>query len=85
MRSRILIADDEPSHRLMLKANLKADYDVFEAENGLQAVEAVRQQFFDLGLMDIRMPEMDGVEALAQIKKISPGIVVILMTAFESL
>jgi len=85
MRPRILIADDEPSLRLMLRANLKADYDVLEAENGLQAVEAARQQFFDLVLMDIRMPEMDGLEALAQIKKISPGIVVFLMTAFESL
>lgn len=85
MRPKILIADDEPSLRLMLRANLKADYDVFEAENGLYAVEAVRQQFFDLVLMDIRMPEMDGLEALAQIKQISPGVVVFLMTAFESL
>jgi two-component system response regulator HydG len=84
MRIKILIVDDEPSHRLMLRANLKADYDVFEAEDGLQAVEAVRQQFFDLVLMDIRMPGMDGLDALAQIKRISPGILVFLMTAFES-
>lgn len=84
MRIKILIVDDEPSHRLMLRANLKAEYDVFEAEDGLQAVEAVRQQFFDLVLMDIRMPGMDGLDALAQIKQISPGILVFLMTAFES-
>ncbi|MFC1718483.1 sigma-54-dependent transcriptional regulator [Candidatus Poribacteria bacterium] len=85
MRPRILIADDEPSLRLALRANLKADYDIYEAEDGLQAVEAVRQQFFDLVLMDIRMPGMDGLDALAQIKQISPGIVVFLITAYESL
>jgi two-component system response regulator HydG len=85
MRPKILIADDEPSLRLMLRANLKADYDVFEVEDGLQAVMAVRQQFFDLVLMDIRMPGLDGLDALVQIKQISPGIVVFLMTAYESL
>ena len=84
MRIKILIVDDEPSHRLMLRANLKSDYDIFEADDGLQAVEAVRQQFFDLVLMDMRMPGMDGLDALAQIKQISPGILVFLMTAFES-
>ena len=46
MRIKILIVDDEPSHRLMLRAHLKSDFDVFEAEDGLQAVEAVQKQFF---------------------------------------
>ncbi len=84
MRLKILIVDDEPSHRLMLRAHLKSDYEVFEATDGVSAVEAVRQQFFDLVLMDIRMPGMDGLEALAQVKEQSPGILVFLITAFES-
>lgn len=84
MRLKILIVDDEPSHRLMLFAHLKSDYDVSEASDGFQAVEAVKQQFYDLVIMDIRMPGMDGLAALRQIKAISPGIVVFIMTAFQS-
>lgn len=84
MRVKILIVDDEPSHRLMLSAHLKSGYDICEAADGLQAVEAVKKQFFDLVLMDIRMPGMDGLEALRQIKAISPGIAVFIMTAFQS-
>ena len=84
MSIKILVAEDEPGLRLALRANLKTHYDVHEAENGLQAVEAVRHQVFDVVLMDIRMPEMDGLDALAQIKKISPEVPVFLMTAFQS-
>ena len=84
MSIKILIAEDEPGLRLALRANLKAHYDVYEAADGLQAVEAVRQQFFDVVLMDIRMPGMNGLDALAEIKKISPGVLVFMMTAFES-
>ncbi len=84
MSIKILIAEDEPGLRLALRANLKAHYDVYEAEDGVQAVEAVRQQFFDIVLMDIRMPGLDGLDALAQIKKISPGILIFMMTAYQS-
>ncbi len=84
MRVKILLVDDEPSHRLMLRAHLKSGYDVSETSDGFQAVEAVKKQFFDLVLMDIRMPGIDGLETLRQIKAISPGIAVFIMTAFQS-
>jgi two-component system response regulator HydG len=47
-------------------------------------VNAVKEEFYDMILMDVRMTEMDGIEALEEIKKISPGIPVLMMTAYPS-
>jgi two-component system response regulator HydG len=82
---KILVVDDEPSQRKMLKANLSLDgYRVLEADDGSDAIAKVTDEFFDLILMDNRMSNMDGIEALREIKKISPGIPVIIVTAFAS-
>jgi two-component system response regulator HydG len=82
---KILIVDDDTTHRLMLKATLLADgYHVFEAENGEVAVQMVKEEFFDLIMLDLKMPKMGGIEALKHIKKISPGIPILIMTAYAS-
>jgi two-component system response regulator HydG len=82
---KILVTDDEPSQRKMLKANLSLEgYEVHEADDGLSAIQRVNEEFFDLILMDNRMSNMDGIEALREIKKISPGIPVIIITAYAS-
>jgi two-component system response regulator HydG len=82
---KILVVDDEPSQRKMLKANLSLDgYQVFEAEDGQEAISRVADEYFDLILMDNRMSNVDGIEALKEIKKISPGIPVIIITAYAS-
>ena len=82
---RILVVDDEESHRIMLRAVLKEEgYDVSEASDGAEAVKAVEQDPFDLILMDIRMRTMDGIEALGEIRKISPLVPVLIMTAYAS-
>jgi two-component system response regulator HydG len=52
--------------------------------NGVQALEQVRQQVFDLVLCDIRMAEMDGIETLKEIKTLNPSIPVLIMTAYSS-
>jgi len=84
-KTKILVVDDEPSQRKMLQANLSLDgYQVFQAEDGLDAISKVSAEFFDLILMDNRMSQMDGIEALKEIKKISPGIPVIIITAYAS-
>ncbi|MGA8830300.1 MAG: sigma-54 dependent transcriptional regulator, partial [Desulfomonilaceae bacterium] len=84
-QAKILVVDDEPSQRKMLKANLSLDgYQVFEAEDGKDAIERVSDEFYDLILMDNRMSNVDGIEALREIKKISPGIPVIIITAYAS-
>ncbi len=84
-KAKILVVDDEPSQRKMLQANLSLDgYEVLEAEDGSTAIARVSEEFFDLILMDNRMSQMDGIEALREIKKISPGIPVIIITAYAS-
>jgi len=84
-KPRILVVDDEASHRIMLRAVLKEEgYDLAEASDGLEAVKAVEQEPFDLILMDIRMKDMDGIEALTEIRKISPLVPVLIMTAYAS-
>jgi two-component system, NtrC family, response regulator HydG len=84
-RAKILVVDDEESHRIMLRAVLKEEgYEVAEATDGAEAVKAVEQQPFDLILLDIRMTTMDGIEALAEVRKISPLVPVLIMTAYAS-
>jgi two-component system response regulator HydG len=81
----ILVVDDDLAHRMMLKKLLAGwGYEVFEADDGSGAIEKVRQTSFDLILMDIRMLNISGIEALEQIKIINPAIPVIIMTAYAS-
>jgi two-component system response regulator HydG len=85
MKPKILVVDDESSHRQMIKAVLSAEgYEIREAADGNQAVKAVEEKFHDLILMDIRMPGPSGIESLQKIKDISPGIPIIIMTAYAS-
>ncbi|RJP93891.1 MAG: sigma-54-dependent Fis family transcriptional regulator [Desulfobacteraceae bacterium] len=85
MKPEILIVDDDVSHRQMLVAVLSEEgYRVTGASDGEQAVSEVEKKFYDLILMDIRMSRMGGIEALKRIKDISPGIPIIIMTAYAS-
>jgi two-component system response regulator HydG len=85
MKLKILVVDDDLSLRQLLHAVLTAEgYQVTQADDGQTAVALVEKQFFDLILMDIRMARMDGIEALKRIKEISPGIQIIIMTAYAS-
>lgn len=85
MQPKILIVDDDAAQRQMLLAVLSHEqYEVSEADDGTAAVAAVEAQFFDLILLDIRMPKMGGIEALTRIKQLSPGIPIILITAYAS-
>jgi two-component system response regulator HydG len=81
----ILIVDDDAVHRRAVRLNMAGwGYSVTEADDGEEAVRQSRVRTFDLILMDIRMTKMSGLEALEQIKKISPTIPVIIMTAYAS-
>ena len=85
MKPNILVVDDEPAHRQMIEAVLDAEgYEIVQAEHGGAAISAVENRFYDLVIMDVRMPDVDGIEALQKIKQISPDIPVIIMTAYAS-
>ncbi|MBQ8199529.1 MAG: response regulator [Lachnospiraceae bacterium] len=83
MAKNILICDDAAFMRMMIKDILtKNGYNVAgEAENGLKAVEKYAEVKPDLVLMDITMPEMDGIQALKKIKASDPGAMVIMCSA----
>ena len=78
---RILVVDDEKEIRSLVASYLRSDgFDVVEAANGQEAVAAVSKRKPDLVVMDIRMPGMDGLEALQEIRRVS-DVYVILLTA----
>lgn len=78
---RILVVDDEQNIRSLVASYLTSDgFDVVEASNGEEAIAAVSRRKPDLVVMDIRMPGMDGLEALTKIRAIS-DVWVILLTA----
>lgn len=83
MAKNILICDDAAFMRMMIKNVLvKGGYNVVgEAENGAKAVEKYKELSPDLVLMDITMPEMDGIQALKEIKGIDGGAKVIMCSA----
>lgn len=83
MAKRIMIVDDAAFMRMMIKDILvKNGYEVVgEAANGVEAVEKYKELKPDLVTMDITMPEMDGVTALKEIKKIDPNAKVIMCSA----
>jgi two-component system response regulator HydG len=82
----ILIVDDEESHRLMLRAHLEQEgFATVEAMDGQEAIAKAAERNVDLILMDIRMPRLDGMEALLRIKQLNPTIPVIMMTAYGSI
>lgn len=83
MAKNILICDDAAFMRMMIKDILtKNGYNVAgEAENGIKGVEKYKEVNPDLVLMDITMPEMDGIQALREIKKVDPNASVIMCSA----
>ena len=83
MAKNILICDDAAFMRMMIKDILtKNGYNIAgEAENGAKAVEKYNELKPDLVLMDITMPEMDGIQALKKIKETDPNASVIMCSA----
>jgi two-component system, NarL family, invasion response regulator UvrY len=82
---KILIADDHEIVRRGLKETLADEFDdlrVGEARDAQEAIEAVRKQAWDIVLLDIKMPGRSGLEVLEELKKLSPKMPVVIISAF---
>jgi two-component system response regulator HydG len=83
---RILIVDDEEAMRESLAAWLnKAGYEVGMAAGGPEALEILNRDSYDLLLVDIKMPGMDGLELLGRVKTDHPDVIVVMITAYGSI
>ena len=82
----ILVVEDGKSQRELLSGFLKDEgHEVLEAENGEKALKKVKENYFDLLLLDYRMPGIDGMKVLEEVKHINPEIDVIMMTAYGTI
>ncbi len=82
----VLIVDDEPSIRLMFHTTLQsAGYDAVEASDGPSALERIHQSTPDVVLLDLKMPGMDGMETLRQMRERGDDTAVVIVTAHGSI
>ena len=84
---KILMADDHPMVRAGIRGMLETQDDfevVAEAENGREAVDQVARLKPDVVLMDLRMPEMEGVEAIGKIKESYPNVHILVLTTYDT-
>lgn len=82
---RVLLVDDEERFRTNLARMLTAQgLQVADTGSGREALDVLQLEPYDVALVDIRMPGMDGLETLAQIKRLSPGTEVIMLTGHAS-
>jgi len=85
-KARILVVDDEDALRTVLSSELEGEgYEVDTAGDGDEAIEIVQKKQFNLVLLDIKMPKVDGFEVLKFIKEKSPHVKVIMLTGFADL
>ena len=82
-KGRILIVEDEKSLKEVLTILLEEEgYEITAASNGLEGIDYLQNDIFDLVVTDIKMPKADGFEVLKKVKEISPSTIVIMITAF---
>ena len=84
--ARILVIDDEESIRRTISMTLQhAGYHVDTAETGKHAIEKAEANFYNLALIDIRLPDMEGTELLTALKETTPKMVKIILTGYPAL
>ena len=80
---KVLLVDDEERFRTTTMATLEnRGFQVTAASNGFEAVEEVKRSEFDVVVLDVRMPGMDGYATLVEMRRLKPGLSVIMLTAY---
>lgn len=83
MKKRLLVCDDEEPIRLLLTESLQDIYDIVEASNGKDALSLALREHFDLVIMDIKMPQVHGLEAIERIREKDKRIPIIIISAYR--
>ncbi|HAV62664.1 MAG TPA: hybrid sensor histidine kinase/response regulator [Verrucomicrobiales bacterium] len=81
----LLVVDDEEGPRQSLRVIFKDDYRLLVAHDAESALRMAEEEMIDAAILDIRMEGMNGVELLSRLKKIDPGIEVVMLTAYETI
>ena len=82
-KARILIAEDEKPHRELLEGFLnKEGFEVEAVSNGREALVTLKDQMFDIAVLDYKMPDLDGFHTLKEIRRLYPDLPVVMMTAY---
>ena len=84
-RRRVLIVEDEPALRLSYERHFKPRYDLIFASTGAEALARLAEERPDVAVLDMRLPDTDGVELLRRIRSTQPGLPVIITTAYLSI
>ena len=83
---RMLLVDDEDDFRTTLANRLKLrKIDVTDAGSGNEAIELVKQKSFDVAVIDVKMPGIDGIETLKQVKQLQPSMEIVMLTGHASI
>lgn len=84
---KVLVADDDQGLRMSVKSALSSTqrFSIDEAFDGVNAIEKIRAASYDIAILDVDMPRLNGLETLKQIKEHNPGIIVIVLTAFANI
>ena len=82
-KPKILIAEDEKTQRDLLEGFLKKEgFSVEAVANGREALQKIEGNFFDVALIDYKMPELDGLQTLREIRNLYPDLPAVMMTAY---
>jgi len=84
-RARILVIDDDESIRSVLESILEEEYVVDTVQNGADAIKKTKAVLYNLALIDIRLPDMEGTELLTRMKETIPKMRKIIITGYPSL
>lgn len=86
MTYKILVVDDEDTFRHFLKLNLQQQgYQITDSADGQTALKIIRQQIFDMALIDLRLADLDGLEIVRQLRQLTPQTSVIILTGYATL